>query len=144
MNSTYRVVHFIPDPFSGARVPVGALVKRPGSVGIAVAKLSGDPGELVGTAREAAIVDHVLSTLFTVQDLSALPPSAGPQAVLGPLLSIPASVPDPVRWVEDHILVRPTPVAPKRESHRTRQDVGLDFFTAFGVRKYVKTKIPRI
>lgn len=27
MKIEYRLVHFVPDPFSGARIPVGALVK---------------------------------------------------------------------------------------------------------------------
>jgi len=140
MNSTYRVVHFIPDPFSGARVPVGALVKSPGSTGIGVAKLRVALGKLVGSAREIAVIDQVVSSLFAAQDLSALPASTGPQAVLGPLLSIPKSVHDPVRWVEDFILTRQEPVARKRNERLNRQGAGLRFFSTYGVRKHVKEK----
>lgn len=132
----YRIVHFVPDPFSGARIPIGALVSVGGNVEVV---RSGDIARTQSPAS-SALIDFIASKLASSKDLSTLPPSAGPQAVLGPAGEIPATVADPVGWVRSFVLPQGAAAPSRKPSKVVLAKAGMRLFQQFSVSRYVREK----
>ncbi len=78
----YRVVHFIPNPVSGARVPVAALLRAEGRIRV----LSPEhyPGaECLGSSRAVNLLRAIRPQLERIDDFGNLPESLGPLFQLG-------------------------------------------------------------
>lgn len=140
MRAFYRVVHFVPDPFSESRIPIAALVGSGPEVQLAHAKHV--PGPSCIGASESALLKSVLRTLSAATSLDALPPSTGPHGVLGPPRSVPTGVEDPLEWVERFVL--PTPVSIQKRASRERaakrSTVGYRYFQTWHVAHFVKKR----
>lgn len=142
MSARFRIVHFMPDLLSGARVPIAALIQGEDRH-VRIAQAERIPGPDCVGGREAwyslsmALEDLRLATSFEL-----LPTSIGPFVQMEEPRTVPTSVKDPVRWVREHVLPRqlvdlddqvdkPLPVT-------KRQVVGRTFLRNWKVAKYVK------
>lgn len=136
MNAQYRLVHFLPDPFSGARVPVAALIGTEQGA-VAVARASCLPGAgFLGSGRTEAAIEYILESLTEARTLDALPMAVGPQATLGPVTDVPAGVADPAEWLRQHILPRARAsevLVERRVQGHPRRTKGFLFFKRWGV-----------
>jgi hypothetical protein len=138
MVARYRVVHFVPDPFTGARIPVAAIVE--GAKGLTLAPAGHLPGaSCLGANPTYATMQMVLESLSSIADFRVLPISVGPHAVLDMERQVPADVSDPVAWVVENIL--PRAAASERvavAAKNTRRDTqGYRFFETWNVAQYV-------
>jgi hypothetical protein len=137
MTEKYRLVHFLPDPFSGARVPIAALVS--GASGLKIARASHLPGAAcLGSPEKEFALGYVLESLERARTLDDLPVEVGPQAILGPITSVPSGVTNPTAWVQEfvlpHIATRQTSTAPRSTKRHTR---GFRFFEEWKVAQWV-------
>ena len=67
MTAQYRLVHFVPDPFLGGRVPIAALLRTPD--GVQVVRVPHLPGpHCLGGRARAATVQLVVEDLEAVAD----------------------------------------------------------------------------
>jgi hypothetical protein len=140
MTARFRIVHFVPDPFSGMRVPVAALVLGKSGLRIVRAPHTAGPGCVGGLATWHNL-QGVVHGLDAVRDFDRLPMSLGPHVILDDHREVPERVDDPESWVAKFILPqRPlepddareaAPPSPRRES------VGYTFFQNWKVDRYV-------
>ena len=107
MNRRFRMIHFVPDPFSGARIPIAALVE--GDKGVEVAIASQIPtAECLGSRAAETLLHGIVEDLRTGGfPFGALPPKLGPQVRLGEPKTLPVDCESPVPWLEAHVLPRP-------------------------------------
>ncbi len=138
MNARYRLVHFVPDPFLGGRVPVAALIESGERVTLRRFSHLPDIG-CVGGSRAASVMQMALEDIEADRRFDHLPAGAGPHAVLDSVLEVPADIADPVAWVETHVLKSPDTV---RRAHRspTRLAYGKAFLRTHHVDGYVKPR----
>ncbi len=143
MSASYRIIHFVPDPFSGARVPVGALVDYgPGrSVRFAPAGHLPGPG-CVGGRRMYSVMSMVSEMLGKHPVDQGVPPSISPMASIGPTQPVPAGVSDPLLWVQSFVLPRhirdPEDQPQRAPAGPRRETVGYKFFEQWKVHPFVK------
>ena len=137
---TYRIVQFIPDPFSGARVPLAALVSDGKEVRVVRASLIPD-ADCLGGPRRAALARMIVSALRGATEVDQLPAAVGPQAVLDKARRVPVPDLDAAEaWVRDHILPhrateqRGDPVGSRSPQRAT---YGKRFFETWKVAEYV-------
>lgn len=138
MAAKYRLVHFVPDPFTGARIPVAALVA--GGGGVSVASATHLPGAAcLGNAPTFAAMQMVLEAVSAAESFDVLPVAVGPHAVLDTEREIPGDVSDPAKWVVEHVLPRAVEDHPARETRSSRRDTqGFRFFETWHVASYVR------
>jgi len=137
MSARFRFVHFVPDPFSGGRVPLAALVERDGSVAVVPAMSVPGPACLGGDAR-AEVAQLLLEDLCDATSFSELPDDMGPHAILGDAHAVPVGVDDPLAWVR--ALFTPQQIAKhtsRRPTHR-RSTYGYAFFRSQNVDRFVQ------
>ena len=106
MTARFQIIHFEPDPFSGSRFAVGALVESEQRVELVTGWLPN--AEWVGGDQASAVVRMVLSRSRRATRLGELPMSVGPQVQLGLIQRVPEGVANPAAWVKDHVLPRST------------------------------------
>lgn len=137
MTPRFRMVHFLADPFTGARFPIAALVDVEGRV--KVAKVP-DPISLPGLARHAstrAAVRFALDSLSSASDFDSLPPSTGPYVALGEPRTVPVSSKDAIDWVL-HSLLRRGERPTRTDLFRAgREAAGYRFLEQWQVAKWV-------
>jgi hypothetical protein len=138
MTARYRVVHFVPDPFTGARIPLAAIVA--GGGGVSIASAGHVPGAVcLGRPSTYAAMQMVLESLSAVENLDVLPVAVGPHAVLDVERQIPGDVADPVGWVVENVLPRVTGDHATRETGTHHRDTqGYRFFETWKVASYVQ------
>lgn len=138
MRASYRLVHFTPDPFTGARLPLGAVVVgRDGEV--RVAKVNDLPLACLGQRGVQIAVQRLHARLDGIRTAEALPPAFGPYATLGETVVVPDGVPDPLGWVDallNPARPRERQVAEPRGAHRA--SLGYRFFETWRVARYVR------
>lgn len=135
MTASYRLLFFSPDPFLGARFPLGAVLHVDGVVRIVRAPHL--PGtDCLGGADLAVAVRRLHARLDSIESADTLPPAFGPYATLSERRSVPPDR-DAVEWVE-HLFARPTTI-PGDVEHRgpNRASIGFRFFDTWHVGKYV-------
>lgn len=137
---SYRTVQFVPDPYSGARVPVAALVSD--GEAVRVVRSAQLPGaQCLGGPRRAALVRMVMEALHDVSGFDRLPHSVGARAILDGAREVPVSDLDAAeRWVRDHILPNPEKVGreePASTRAPNRATLGRRFLESCGVSEYV-------
>ncbi len=137
MTARYRVVHFVPDPFTGARIPLAAIVA--GGGGVSIASAGHVPGAVcLGRPSTYAAMQMVLESLSAVESLDVLPVAIGPHAVLDVERQIPGDVADPVRWVVENVLPRTDEAQPARAAKSHHRDTqGFRLFETWKVSQYV-------
>lgn len=101
MSARFRPVWLVLDPFTGGRVPLGALVESGGFVEFVAA-----PEDLRRrlTAKQETLVRVVLQELEETKAFDELPVGVGPQVIAGDASAVPATVRAPARWVAERVL----------------------------------------
>lgn len=139
MSAEFRIVHFVSDPFLGARIPVAALLRdRANVVRVVRAQRLPDP-ECLGGPKYAAALRMVLDSLDNAPTFDRLPQAVGPFATMAEPRTVPDDVHDAAKWLGSHVL--PTAVATgegAREREPKRARVGYRFFESWGLHRYVK------
>lgn len=132
----YRLVHFVPDPFVGARVPVAAVLEADGRT--SVHRLPHLPGpECLGGKERATALHMVLEGLGELASFERLPVALGPQALLDDAREVPRGV-DAQAWLEDALLrVAPRQPAASNHSGQNRATYGYRFFENWNVQRWV-------
>ncbi len=144
MKAQYRIVHFVPDPFSGYRVPIAALVRE--GERLAVARSLHLPGpDCVGGRVARSTIELILAALNEATTFDQLPPFAGPHALLSDAADVPVAVEDAVEWVRHCVLPRaPEATAgdalPPRTKEPRRERAGARFFKTWKVSGFVKKR----
>lgn len=140
MTARFRIVHFLPDPFSGMRVPVAALVQGAGGVRVVRAPHTAGPG-CVGGLATWHNMQGLVHGLDAVKEFDRLPMSMGPHVLLDVQREVPALVEDPESWVAKFILPqRPLDPDDAREApppSPRRESLGYAFFRTWHVERYV-------
>lgn len=143
MSARFRIIHYVPDPFSGARVPIAALVEDK-EKRVRVERSPFLPGpHCVGGRAASSIITMTLDDLRWATSFDVLPPTLGPDIHLDRARPIPESVDDPAQWVVDHVLPK-RPVLAEDQPERApaaqrRQSKGMRFFETWKVATYVET-----
>jgi hypothetical protein len=78
MRQRFRLVWFIPDPYTDERIPLGSLVERP--EGVAFVRADG-ASQLSLTRAQQALARFLTEELHRSPTFDALPASLGPHAV---------------------------------------------------------------
>jgi len=140
MNARYRMVHYVPDPFVGARVPLAALVMVDGAV--EVVKVPNIPGpSCLGSRSRAAVASMILEDLTMVTGFDRLPPSIGPHALLDQAYDVPDGVRDVATWLTNLLEgLAPAARAEAPEHHHSpqRSSLGYRFLENNRVAQYVR------
>lgn len=103
MNCRFRMIQFVPDPFSGARIPIGALVETDRGLEIATASELPSRDCLGGRATET-LVQGIVEALKTSElDFDELPPKIGPQVRLGEPQILPVAGKYALEWLTVHV-----------------------------------------
>jgi hypothetical protein len=97
----YRIVLYLPDPFTELQIPIGALVESGGTVTPVIA--SKFPSADYLSAPGEMLMRHAVQDLQKVKSMH-LPMSFGPHFVLTDLVTHPLEDADPVDFVRDHFL----------------------------------------
>lgn len=144
MSTTFRIVHFVPDPISGARLPVAALMNEGGRVRLVTATSLPTTG-CVGTQSAKNNMHHVLQTLARADQIDRLPLSIGPLAVLdAEPHNVPEGIADSAAWVQTNVLPHREARSPlPRSSERTtdRVELATDFLDENGVGSLVQRHV---
>lgn len=138
----YKLIYFVPDPFTMGRIPIGALVDDGARVAsVIAAHLPG--AECLGGHKSAALLRMIIRDLSEVKSFE-LPRSISPHAKLDEERVLPSRVEDPGLWVRTHVL----PSKPKRfegEQDSTLRDplirratIGYRFFQNWRLHKHVR------
>lgn len=97
-SARYRMVHFVVSPFLDHRVPIAVLVECNGKTTVV-------PVEPVG-CESCMGRSSIACARMALDDLAidppsfdSLPPSVGPQVLLGTERSLPGDFVDPIAWV---------------------------------------------
>ncbi len=134
----YRLIHFVPDPFSGARVPVAAVLQAHGR--LSVHEMPHRPGpDCLGGRERVAVVHMMLEGLGRMSSFDQLPISFGPQAMLDGAREVPAGV-DAQKWLERLLLSSAPPGEKQAATSRPpqRATFGYKFFSNWGVARWVR------
>jgi hypothetical protein len=130
VKSSYRIVLFSPDPFTEARLPVGALVQEAKGWRLVTATALPDERNL-GGPKSAELLRRILRELAKAPTPG---PSLGPHVVLGEARQVPEAVIDPRSWVRDSVLPSPSP----RERGPIRDVEGLRYLREHGLAPLVR------
>lgn len=137
MNARFRVIHFVPDPFSGGRVPIAALVDLGGRVQVAFAE---SKWERLLPANARLVAKLIRESLGARASFDDLPSSSGPHAVLGEVRAVPAEVKEPVQWVRGAIFGLGEEVRLEVKPTERRQQAGLRLLASWKVDQWVKRR----
>lgn len=138
----YKLIYFVPDPFTMGRIPVGALVEDGPRVESVIA--SHLPGaECLGGHKSAALLRMIVRDLAHVTTFE-LPRSISPHAKLDLEQTLAPQIENPIAWVKQHVL----PCKPKqidglqdeklRDPLVRRATIGYKFFQNWRVHQHVR------
>lgn len=143
MTTRIRLVQFVPDPFAGAKVTIGALVESGGHVELARSPWLPGPG-CVGGRKSYFAMMAILDALASPSRFEMPSGEVSPLARLGAELRLPSDVTNPRAWVEKHLL----PQRPSSEQDAKevvprgphRDTLGQRFFEQWQVAQYVQRR----
>lgn len=136
MSAQYRLVYFVPDPFRGDRIAIGALADGVGVVP--------RPGGLTGLglldAGARSLVRASLAELATVGPARELPITVGPQIVGGATHTIPAGVTNIAGWLASSVFGRTQVEATVGGERVHRVLLGSRFLKTRGIERLVRRR----
>jgi hypothetical protein len=135
MSARFRVVHFVPDPILGARVPIGAFVRDGGAVFVARARFVPD-ALCVGGSASAAVLRELLRDLERLAAAPSPTDAFGPHVFVDAERPMPDGVREPVRWLEAYLLPSAGTIEPTRRTP-PRASAGMNFFQVHHAARYV-------
>lgn len=139
MTATYRLIHFSPDPFTGIRFPLGAVVVDERGI-LRFAKAQHVPGiDCLGSRDWAIAAQRLMARLESIDSAEILPRAVGPYAQYSDVLSVPNGVTDAFDWVTK--LLTPPPAhakKPVQPGHPQRASLGLRFFETWKIDQYIR------
>ncbi len=106
MSTRYRLIHFIPDPYTGTRIPLAALVELEEGVQLVLPEADATAVDF-GGVQAAALASMICQALEDIESFEALPQSVGPQACLDTAHPIPPQIQAPSQWLRS--MLRPAP-----------------------------------
>jgi hypothetical protein len=139
MKRQFQIIHFVPNPVTGARVPMGAIVWEGRSVRIArAAHLPG--AECLGGRESARLLNFLVDDLRTLEHAEQIYQRLGPQVFADETRPVPRDVEDAVAWLERHVLPRADKVTQDTPSPRrpSRYAEGKRFLEKHEVGGYVR------
>ncbi len=138
MTARYRLVHYIPDPFTGARMPLGAVVQGVDGA-VRVVRVEHLPLGCIPDRTEQLALLQISAMLDSIDQPDRLPRSFGPDTTLSAAQAVPAGVADPLSWVSN-LLNPPRKSADKPAAVRgpTRASYGYGFFRTWAVAHLVR------
>lgn len=105
MSARYRLIQYVPDPFTDSRVTIGALVQVGGEV--ALERAEHIPGPNCLGTRQAWVNAHaVLDALAVTRVFDAPSAEVSALALIGEPQRVPAAVSDALKWVRTTVLPR--------------------------------------
>ncbi|MBZ4397848.1 MULTISPECIES: hypothetical protein [unclassified Myxococcus] len=138
-----RLVHYVPDPFSGAKVTIGALVESGARVEFARSPWLPAPGCIGGRKSHFAML-AILDALASPTRFDLPSGEVSPLARLGEELLLPQEVTNPRAWVEKHLLPqKPANEADARETVPRgphRDTLGQRFLEQWQVGQFVQRR----
>jgi hypothetical protein len=139
MRARYRVVHFVPDPFLGGRVPIAALVEYDGGK-VAIARATHLPGaDCLGGRDVFFTAQLILEDLAHATRFDRLPSSIGPHAFLDQPYEVPRNVKDPLAWINTCLFPHEIRSRHEREPRAPKRATwGYRFLQSYKVSQYVK------
>jgi hypothetical protein len=135
VTATYRLIHLEPDPFSGARVALGAVVVD-GRGAVRVARARRVPTVCLGDSSVQVLAARIHARLDTIGHADRLPMAFGPYVSLAPRASVPDGVVDPVGWVE--AMLGPAEAGATAIHGVQRATLGFRFFETWRVADVVR------
>src|SRR5699024_4669554 len=124
MTALFRMVHFVPDRFTGARFPIAALVATGG--GLRVVSAPHRPGnECLGGPQAGDLLDFVVEALGDVVRIDDVPPAIETCVDFGEVHRVPTGATDPATWVQDAVLTPPRGAG--RSRGQNRNTIGREF-----------------
>ncbi|MBZ4419380.1 hypothetical protein [Myxococcus sp. RHSTA-1-4] len=151
MSAKFRLVQYVPDPFVGTKITIGALVEHDGQVELARAPWVPGPG-CIGGRKAWSTMQLILDSLSTPARFDLPSGELSALAQLGEERLVPAGVGSAREWLEAKLL----PQKPLREQDQKetppyrphRDTVGYRFFEQWSVadfvkRKYAPSSLPR-
>lgn len=142
MSARFRLVQYMPDPFAGTKVTVGALVEAGGRIELVRARALPGP-KCIGGRAAWFTMQLVLDSLTTNSSFELRSGEVSSLAGLSEPITVPADVENPVAWVESYMLPQPSENEQdnKEIAHRQHRDrIGFRFFEQWHVDTYVKRK----
>lgn len=146
MKASFRLVHFCPDPFSGARFPIGAVIEGQ-QVHIA-RSLHVPDAHCVGGSQKAALARmiHTRLGVMALKHSNELPDILGPFVSLGEPREVPIRLEEPIeiqRWIIEVFLGGTNAEKDSIKHSGVRapspRAYGKQFFAAYGVEKFVRS-----
>ena len=138
MSAEFRIIHFISDPFLGARIPVAALLREEGDDKVQVVRAQHLPGpECLGGAEYSAALRMVLEFLDASPTFDQLPNTVGPLVAMAEPMQVPDAIRDPAKWLSKVLPTRAKGEA-GRERDANRSTSGYRFFESRNINHYVR------
>ncbi len=138
----YKLIYFVPDPFTMGRIPVGALVEDGGRVEpVIAAHLPG--ADCLGGQKSAALLRMIVRDLSQVTSFE-LPRSISPHAKLDSEQTLPSQIENACAWVKKHVLpCKPGHLEGQKEEKLhdplvRRATIGYTFFQNWRVHQHVR------
>lgn len=140
MRARARIVQFSPDPFSGSRFTIGAVVETGGRVEFVRAHLIPDAHCLGGHAPWTTL-NLTLDALAAAPDAKQRSGAISQLASIGPDIELPDGVADAASWVSRVLLPRGTPAPSTQHPKRERRDsIGFKLLEDWGVAAVVQKR----
>ena len=139
MKRYFQIIHFVPNPVSGARVPMGAIVVEGPTRRVAIAKHL--PGaECLGSRESARLLNFLIDDLKNFGDARDFHHRMGPEIAVDEARPIPSEVRDAVTWLEKFVLPRQLAADEKgtRPRRPSRYMEGKSFLNKHEVGQYVR------
>lgn len=137
----YRLVYFTPDPFSGSRFAIGALVGNEQAASFTRADHIPGPACVGGPAAWLSL-QKSLESLSSLERLEADRGFASQLISMSELSNVPRACPDPVAWVRRSLLPVEArqPTQTSRVRGLNRSSWGRRFFEHWSVSRFVKSR----
>lgn len=142
MNPSFQLLHFVVDPFTREKLPLGAVVRTMDGAEVVVTDRHAGPACLGGVGT-STLFRMLTERLRVSPGLSDFSKTLGPHVVSGPEMVIPAGFEGAAAdWVRAFLSVKHTTGAPLqlRAPAVRRDSAGARFFQTYKVKKYVKSK----
>lgn len=102
--NAYRIVHFVPEPISGMRLPIGALVEEDSNLVFVKSPKSWHGSCFKDQASKQLLKVIVKKLQQASLNVDCLPESLGPCAILDQKMVVPPNIKNLQKWVREKVL----------------------------------------